>query len=557
MSGSNLSRRVFLTRAGGLVLTLGAAPLAGPAWAATRVDPYRRGGLWLSGDHHVHTCFSIDGMYRIEEQVENAVRSGLDFCVITDHGGPEHSRVLLSEAYPQLVAARKRFPQITVFQGLEWNIPAAEHGSIIVPPSDEEAQLIRDFQVQYDSRASRVSAQPAATAAAVPSSATGPAASGAPTAAATGAATSSPADGAASTPVAPPAATPADSEAAAVAGVRYLQQRSPRSLFFANHPARRGLDSPHELRAWADAGPDVMRGFEGAPGHGGAPLVGIPRGYYGESPGPRAHPSYPLHAYRTWGGYDYYVAQVGGLWDSLLGEGRAFYITANSDSHRYVGDRRETDRAAFRKLGYVPLTGRIKPASPGDVHDPDEDYPPGVYARTYVYASSRKPSDVLDGMRSGNMWTVLGGLVDGVELWAHDGRSAAPMGSTLLVGPGSEIEVVLRIRPARQPNLVGERPLVHHVDLILGEILGPAPHRDTLHHPTARVVQTWRADQARRRDGWLEFRYRIAGLRDSVFLRARGTNTDVVAPRLDPLKIDPWRDLWFYCNPVMLRLRPG
>ena len=106
-------------------------------------------------------------------------------------------------------------------------------------------------------------------------------------------------------------------------------------------------------------------------------------------------------------------------------------------------------------------------------------------------------------------------------------------------------------------TLVGERPLVHHVDVILGEILGPAPHRDTLHHPTARVVQTWRADQARRRDGWLEFRYRIAGLRDSVFLRARGTNTDVVAPRLDPLKLDPWRDLWFYCNPVMLRLRPG
>lgn len=539
MSESTLSRRVFLTRAGGLVLTLGATPLAGPAEAALRIDPYRRGGLWLSGDHHVHTCFSIDGMYRIEEQVENAVRSGLDFCVITDHGGPEHSRVLLSEAYPQLVAARKRFPQITVFQGLEWNIPAAEHGSIIVPPSDEEAQLIRDFQVQFDSRASRVSAPSAAAASASPSAGS--------TAAAPPAALRQ----------ATPAASPAESEAAAAAGVRYLQQRSPRSLFFANHPARRGLDSPHELRDWADAGPDVMRGFEGAPGHGAAPLVGIPRGYYGESPGPRAHPGYPLHAYRTWGGYDYYVAQVGGLWDSLLGEGRAFYITANSDSHRYHGDRRETDRAAFRKLGYVPLTGRIKPKNPGDTHDPDEDYPPGVYARTYVYSSSRRPSDVLDGMRSGNMWTVLGGLVDGVELWVHDGRRAAPMGSTLLSAPGTELEVVLRIRPARKPNLVGERPLVHHVDLIVGEITGPVPHRDTLHHPTARVAHRWLTGQARRVNGWLEFRYRMAGLRDSVFLRARGTNTDVVNPRLDPLQIDPWRDLWFYSNPVMVRLGPA
>lgn len=545
MSQDTLSRRVFLTRAGGLVLTLGAAPLAGPARAAARQDPYRQGGLWLSGDHHIHTCFSIDGMYRIEEQVENAVRSGLDFCVITDHGGPEHSRVLLSEAYPQLVAARKRFPQITVFQGLEWNIPAAEHGSIIVPPSDDEAQLIRDFQVQYDSRASRVPATPSTSA---PASVSSTAASALPASSPTPSPTPSPA---------PTSGTPADTETAAVAGVRYLQQRSPHSLFFANHPARRGLDSPHELRAWADAGPDVMRGFEGAPGHGAAPLVGIPRGYYEETPGQRAHPGYPLHSFRTWGGYDYYVAQVGGLWDSLLGEGRAFYITANSDSHRYHGDRRETDRAAFRKLGYVPLTGRIKPAVWGDKHDPDEDYPPGVYARTYVYSASRKPIDVLSGMRSGNMWTVLGGLVDGVELWVHDGRRAAPMGSTLLSDPGNEIEVIVRIRPAGKANLVGDRPVVHHVDLILGEILGPVPHRDTLHHPTARVERQWRLNQATRVGDWLEFRHRITGLRDSVFLRIRGTNTDVVAPRLDPLTIDPWRDLWFYSNPVMVRLRPA
>lgn len=554
MSESTISRRVFLTRAGGLVLTLGATPLAGPAWAARKVDPYRRGGLWLSGDHHVHTCFSIDGMYRIEEQVENAVRSGLDFCVITDHGGPEHSRVLLSDAYPQLVAARRRFPQITVFQGLEWNIPAAEHGSIIVPPSDEEAKLVLDFQTQFDARVSRAAGSRASVGSAATGSAT-PETGQAGAAAGSTSGNAVPATAPATPKDAPRSA--ADAEAAAVAGVRYLQQRSPGSLFFANHPARRGLDSPHELRAWADAGPDVMRGFEGAPGHGAAPLVGIARGYYGETPGPRAHPSYPLHAYRTWGGYDYYVAQVGGLWDSLLGEGRAFYITANSDSHRYFGDRRETDRVAFRKVGYVPLTGRSKPYRHGDPLDPDEDYPPGVYARTYVYSASRKPSDVLDGMRGGNMWTVLGGLVDGVELWAHDGHGAAPMGSTLLVAPGAEVEVVLRVRPARAANLVGDRPVLHHVDLILGEILGPVPHRDTLHHPTARVVQAWAAGQGRRVDSWLEFRYRITGVRDSVFLRARGTNTDVVAPRLDPLKIDPWRDLWFYSNPVMVRVRPG
>lgn len=532
-----LSRRVFLTRAGGLVLTLGATPLLGPRSFSSRRDPYRSGGVWLSGDHHIHTCYSVDGMYGIAEQVENAVKSGLNFCVITDHGGPEHSRVLLSDAYPQLIAARRKFPQITVFQGLEWNIPAAEHGSIIVPPSTDEAELIRDFETQFDARGPRL-ASPTALPNPEPDAPSAPRAVLSP-------------------PTNPPRRAPGELEAAAVDGVRYLQQRSPHSLFFANHPARRGLDSPHELRAWADAGPDVMRGFEGAPGHGAAPLVGIPRGYYAELPAPRSHPGYPVHSYRTWGGYDYYVAQVGGLWDSLLGEGRAFYITANSDSHRYFGDRRETDRAAFKKLGYVPLTGRTKPGKWGEMHDPDEDYPPGVYARTYVYAQSQKPTDILDGMRGGNMWTVLGGLIEGFELWAHNGRQATAMGGTLLFAEGADIEIVLRLRLASRANLAGLVPALHHIDLIAGEITGPVPHRDTLSHPTARVLKTWLAEAGSRRDGWLEFRYPLRELRTSLFLRVRGTNTDVESPRIDPLSIDPWRDLWFYSNPLMLRRSPA
>ncbi len=531
-----LSRRVFLTRAGGLVLTLGATPLLGPRSLGNRRDPYRTGGVWVSGDHHIHTCYSVDGMYGIAEQVENAVRSGLDFCVITDHGGPEHSRVLLSQAYPQLVEARRKFPQITVFQGLEWNIPAAEHGSIIVPPSADEAELIRDFETQFDARGERL-APPTALPNPEPDAPTAPRA--------------------VLSPPSSPRRTAAEAEAAAVEGVRYLQGRSPHALFFANHPARRGLDSPHELRAWSDAGPDVMRGFEGAPGHGAAPLVGIPRGYYSDLPGPRSFPGYPVHSYRTWGGYDYYVAKVGGLWDSLLGEGRAFYITANSDSHRFHGDRRETDRASFKKLGYIQLTGRTKPRQYGDMHDPDEDYPPGVYARTYVYAENKSPLPILDGMRGGNMWTVLGGLVEGVELWAHDGRTATAMGGTLLCAHGADVEIVLRIRPARRPNLVGTVPALHHIDLIVGEIHGPAPHRDTLHHPTARVEKTWRVGGGRRRDGWLEFRYPIRALSHSLFVRARGTSTDVETPRIDPLNVDPWQDLWFYSNPLMLRIRPA
>ena len=36
---------------------------------------------------------------------------------------------------------------------------------------------------------------------------------------------------------------------------------------------------------------------------------------------------------RTLGGFDRMTAIVGGFWDSLLGEGRRFWIVATSDSH--------------------------------------------------------------------------------------------------------------------------------------------------------------------------------------------------------------------------------
>jgi hypothetical protein len=308
-----------------------------------------------------------------------------------------------------------------------------------------------------------------------------------------------------------------------------------------------------------------MRGFEGAPGHGAAPLVKVQRGYYGANPGAASFPGYPLHSYRTWGGYDYYVAQVGGLWDSLLGEGRAFYITANSDAHRYYGDKRAVDRSTYAKLGYVtPDKSRTMLT---DRHNPDEDYLPGAYARTYVHAEKRHPMAILDGMRAGNMWTVQGGLVEGCELYLHDGQKAAPMGSTLPVKRGADVEVVLRVRPARRPNLGGQVPVLHHVDLILGEIFegaakdGAPAYRDAMHHPTARVIAQLSPAAAERRGGgavpWLEFRHRIKNVQKSFFLRVRGTNSDVVSPRLDLLHSDPFGELWFYGNPVMVRLPPA
>jgi hypothetical protein len=497
---TQMTRRVFLTRAAGLTLTLGTGSILAGRASAT-VNPYA-GGWWLAGDHHIHTKYSPDGLYEIAEQVAAARRYGLDWCVITDHGGPHHDKVALSQAYPELLAARRANPGLTVFQGVEWNIPAAEHGSVILPVGAEEAQHAATFEAIFDAKNTSL-----------------------------------------------PGAK--NTEAIAVQGVQYLESITPKPLFIANHPARRGLDSPHEMRAWSDAGPNVARGFEGAPGHQAGGLAGKARGEYDNKPSAESFSGYPAEAYRTFGGYDWYVAKVGGLWDSLLGEGRPWYITADSDSHKHWDERALVDQSTYLTKGYVTRTGQM-----GDALA-EPDFYPGEYAKTWAFARRRNPEAILDALRSGSMFTVLGGLVDRLEMWTSAQGDAATMGGTLAMAkPGSPVDVTIRLRVPNMPNFGGETPQLHHVDLIAGDIIGPAADRDALANPTTRVVAQLRPPEARREGPYLVFRHRFENVRSSFYLRVRGSNTEVDAPVMDVVGANPWKDLWFYSNPVFVRL-PG
>jgi hypothetical protein len=497
-----LSRRVFLARAAGVTLTLGIGSLWRPLFGQAARPPYA-GGVWLAGDHHIHTHYSPDGMYSIAEQVDNARRHGLGWCVITDHGGPKHDKIALEQAYPNLLEARRRFPDMHIFQGLEWNIPAAEHGSIILPPTERESKLIAEFEALYDERnESRPD-------------------------------------------------TPANTEEDAVAALKHLQTLEPKPLFFANHPSRRGLDSPHELRAWAEAGPNVTRGFEGTPGHQAATFTGGERGYYGTKPTKNAWPEYPAGSYHTWGGYDWFVAKVGGVWDSLLGEGRPWYITSNSDSHKHWNDRTVADASTYATLGYVTRTDKLL------AQNTYGDFYPGEYNKTWVYAPQPTPMAVLDAMRAGNMFTVLGDLIDRLELYVTGRNAVAPMGSALqLTRPGEEVTLTVKVRVPTHPNFGGNVPKLHHIDLIAGDITGPSRDRDATTNPSTRVVRQVQLAEMRQNRNWYAFEYRFSNVRQSFYVRLRGTNTSVDAPRMDTKSVNPWNDLWFYSNPVMVHL-PG
>ncbi|MFC7584193.1 hypothetical protein ACFQYP_10990 [Nonomuraea antimicrobica] len=224
-----LTRRRMFRRAGllGAGLTaVGVLGTQGQAAATTRDEGRGReprdGYQWLAGDHHIHTQYSSDGIYRVIDQVRHGNAYGLGWMVITDHGSTTHAKIGVDKVNPDIVAARAAVKDTLVFQGLEWNIPAAEHGTVFVAPGRGEVETLKEFENSFDGSVKGASSN-----------------------------------------------TP-QNEALAIAGLNFLaeavrKRRVPDALFFANHPSRKGLDSPHEIRGWRDTAPSIAVGMEGAP----------------------------------------------------------------------------------------------------------------------------------------------------------------------------------------------------------------------------------------------------------------------------------------------------
>ncbi|WP_223167705.1 PHP domain-containing protein [Nonomuraea sp. SYSU D8015] len=305
-----VARRGLLRRAGLFGAGFAAASIAGAVSSGGAQPAAARQGkpggddpelAYLVGDHHVHTVYSHDAKYTFSQQAMRAAQFGLDWMVFTEHSNFGHANAggALAE-HAEVLKARAENPRMLIFQGLEWYIPAAEHCTVFAAPGENEAEILRQFELAYDGKLLKRT-------------------EGGPTHAGTAA-----------------------NEALAVEAIKWLAERKRAGfvddvLVLANHPSRLGIDSPHELRAWNDADPEIMIGMEGAPGAQGAALPGRGassiRGEYENKPSGQSWPGYPGEAYVTYGGFDWMTATVGGLWDALLSEGRLFSITSNSDNH--------------------------------------------------------------------------------------------------------------------------------------------------------------------------------------------------------------------------------
>ncbi len=540
LSARQLSRRSVIRGAGLLGAGAGAMSVFGgaPAFAdqaASRPDPEAGQPLvYLAGDHHIHTQASSDALYRVADQARRGAEFGLDWMVITDHGGLTHSKLGVVNVNPDVRAARSENPRALLFQGLEWNIPAAEHATVFVAPGDNEVSVLQQFEKDYDG---------------VVKGAT---------------------DGTTGGPVT------AANEALAIAGLQFLAAQKASgtvadALMLANHPARKGLDSPHEVRAWRDATDGIAIGMEGAPGHQAAAIPGPGhetngRGFYDNAPSSTSFPAYPLESYVTYGGFDWMTATVGGLWDSLLAEGRPWWITANSDSHTVYNDT--LVRGAFNPGDTFDTLGRYPNPVDGGVPLPTQgDFFPGQYSRTHVGAGSYGYLQVMDGLRKGRVWVDHGQLIEGLSAQVkakNPGLAPATLGGVATVKRGGDVVLTITIDTADRPNNAGFLPALNRVDVIRGLVTGAAADPDSFGAPTAQVVKSFDTSG---RTGRFTLTLTLSKVRQPMYLRIRGTDGNRTRPGLlgstvDPFgpaadvrgSADPWADLWFYANPIFVNV---
>lgn len=486
---------VFFCRSG--YYTVACSITGSPEAALVKMQKKR----WAAFDIHNHT-FLTDGSNTFNQVADSAFGiGGLDLIANSEHGSffardtagtyffPDSSgiyrwRTLADYSWPKVLGQRSRFPEKTILQGVEWDVPGHEHASVgFLDDCVPMPSTIADFEYMFGA-------------------------------------------GNGDTTVRPDLGRYNNSiHENALAGVEWLQRNFRGcSYCFLNHPGNFsvGTYSVSDLRDFNTTAPDVCIGFEGMPGHQKYPT----RGKYNHVDSP---------PYRTYGGADLILTELGGVWDALLYEGRHFWPIVNSDFHNL-----------------------------------NDDFWPGEYAKTRVAVAGSGGRAWLKGMQSGEMFVVLGDLIESLDFSVDDNINRAWMGAELHTG---RHEVKIRIRfkcPARNNN--GDAPQVDHIDLISGSIGGKIDPADVARYTdgrnaTTRVVHRFSASNWHIADGWTVMDTTIS-VTGPTYFRLRGTNHPVGTPGeldaegnpiVDELNINTaavaWSDLWFYSNPVFVYVK--
>jgi hypothetical protein len=311
------------------------------------------------------------------------------------------------------------------------------------------------------------------------------------------------------------------------------------------HPSRDLRWPIWAIRNFNNAAPTVCFGMAGVPGSQKEPFRGgydsffdkNGRGLDEDSPAQMKKVNWAVtNSARTYGGADPYTAKVGGVWDALLGEGRHFWIFADSDFHNTA-----------------------------------EEFWPGQYNQDHTWVSDFTQQGIVDGLRVGKSFSAMGGLINELDFTAASGGPAAEMGGTLAVSSGSSVTITIRFKsPAA--NYHGDAPVVNHVDLIAGNVTGlidpssPEFKTNKTNSSTHVVQRFTSADWTVDGEGFNVITTTVNNVTNDMYFRLRGSNLGVGVKNQTSANGNPlidmkmgrntaakaWADLWFYSNPIFV-----
>ncbi|WP_445289526.1 S-layer protein [Variovorax atrisoli] len=528
----------FFPTATGTPAAVAPAPAPAPAPAAAPPAAPAPAGRWTVGDLHVHTMQSDDTQQvtTLDQVLSKAFdKFGLDWAAISDHlrlssydndGNKLAASIPFSEGMakyqvPRIKAlqASGKYADKTIFAAFEWDMPSHDHGNVGIltdnPMSDAALKAASQFEYLFTNRDAALF--PAADVAAW----------------------------------GPKAGTGYDTHAETLAAIAWLKKNYPDTSYLQiNHPSRNpGKYTIAQLREMNDLAPNIVFSLEGMVGNQMEP----DRGGYNSAYTDANLPS------RTYGGVDYLVARLGGTWDALLSEGRHIWNVADSDYHFTISKGQYSS-------GYAP----------------------GEYAKNHLFGDIKDPKSLLAAMRSGKLFAVNGGLIDALDFKVRSAKAAGEMGSEVAAKAGEDLTITIRFKSPERNNFeyqlgsgifANVKPVVDHIDLIAGDVTGPEQpgtagySRDT--NPSTRVLKRFtRSDWKLDADGYFAVSYTVKAGNNQYF-RLRGTNlgtdvpnetaggeplpdaqttgTDNVA-RFNAINARNYSDLWFYSNPVFVKV---
>ena len=167
----------------------------------------------------------------------------------------------------------------------------------------------------------------------------------------------------------------------------------------------------------------------------------------------------------------------------------------------------------------------------------------------------------MQAIGQGRMWVVHGDLIRALDVRVNGSTTAAggaTLRETYAARRGDDVTITIKVTVNRSANNNGNTPQLARVDLISGVVRGVGRDRDSFSAPETIVVRSFDVNQA---SGDVTLAHTFKDVRNSFYVRLRGTDgrssgAGSIEPRLDPVPIDPWTDLWFYANPTFVEVAP-